>query len=235
MKNEALNSPTKRIGHEIRFSLVWKLNIKLFFRLLGLFLVLDLALCLVSALGLIVRTEQTVAAVAARLNQTGLPIPDAENWLVLNGYSISLQTEEPKGFQLPQILLNHSNQIVSGRRSIDLPNLHDWPFWRQLEGVTYNAMIEDSRQAYLISIRFQETLRIFAGMFALVLILELLLLINSIFSGARTIRKILRPIEELAETAHNLTIGGVFTPEQLEVLTGKLDNINATKLDTRSQ
>jgi Signal transduction histidine kinase len=217
-----------------RFSLVWKLNIRLFFRTLGLFLALDLALCLVSAAGLIVRAEQTVAGAAEMLSQTGLPAPDAENWLEHTGCSVLLQTGEPKGFQIPptlQTLL--AKQSASGVRSIDLPNLEGLTFWGQLEGVTYNVMIEDRRGSYLISIRLHETLRIFAEMFAIVLILELLMLLRSLFSGARMIRKALRPIEELAETAQNLTTGGVFIPEQLEVLADKLDDINATKLDTR--
>lgn len=233
MKNEPLNDPTNRIGHKLRFSLVWKLNIKLFFRLLGLFLALDVALGLVTAAGLIVRAEQTVVSVAERVNQTGLPTQDAENWLELTGYSVSLQTGEAKGFQLPQALQNHSKQTASGTRSIDLPDSENLPLGRQLEDITYNATIDDSRQSYLVSIHLQETLRIVAGMFAIVLLLELFMLFGSIFSGARTIRKILRPIEELAKTAQNLTIGGVFTPEQLEVLAGKLDGINATRLDTR--
>jgi len=63
--------------------------------------------------------------------------------------------------------------------------------------------------------------------------LELLMLFGSIFSGARTIRKTLRPIEELAKATQTLTTDGVFTPEQLKVLAGKLDDINATRLDTR--
>jgi signal transduction histidine kinase len=217
-----------------RFSLVWKLNIRLFFRMLGLFLALDLALCLVSAAGLIVRAEQTVAGAAEMLSQTGLPAPDAENWLEHTGCSVSLQTGEPKGFQIPptlQTLL--AKQSASGVRSIDLPNSQGLTFWGQLEGVTYNVTIEDRRGSYLISIRLQETLRIFAEMFAIVLILELLMLLRSLFSGARMIRKALRPIEELAETAQNLTTGSVFIPEQLEVLADKLDDINATKLDTR--
>jgi len=234
MKREPLNSPTNRIGHKIRFSLVWKLNIKLFFRMLGIFLVLDVALCLVSAGGLFVHSEQTVAATAERLNQTGLPTPDAENWLKLTGYSVAPQTGVPKGFQLPQALQTYlSKQTASGVRSINLPNSEGLTLWGQLEGVTYHVTINDNGQSYLISIRLQEALRIFVGMSSLLLILEFLMLFGSIFSGARTIRKALRPIEELAETTQTLTTGGVFTPELLEVLAGKLDGINATRLDTR--
>ena len=220
--------------NKIRFSLVWKLNFKLFFRILGLFIALNVALCLVSATGLIVRAEQTVATATEQLKQTGLPTQDAQNWLKLTGYRVSLLSGEPKGFQLPQILQTGIFQkTVSGRRNIDLPNSDSLTFWEKLEGVTYNATIDDNGQSYLISIRLQETLRIVVGMFSLIMLLELLMLFSNIFSGARTIRKALRPIEELAQTAQSLNIGGIFTPEQLEALAGKLDNINATKLDTR--
>ena len=234
MKSEPLNSPTNRIGHKIRTSIVWKLNVKLIFRTLRLFITVNLILCLVSAAGLIVHAELTVAAVAEKLNQTGLPTPDAENWLELTGYSVSLQTEQPEGFQLPKALQTHlTKQLVSGVRSIEIPEWEGLALREQLKGVTYNVALQNSKGSYLISVHLQETLQIFAVMFTLVLMLELLILLSSIIAGARLIRKTLRPIEELAETAHNLTIGGGFTPEQLEVLAGKLDGINATKLDTR--
>lgn len=195
---------------------------------------LDIALCLVSTAGLIVRSEQTVATAAERLNQTGLPTLDAENWLELTGYSVSVQTGEPQGFRIPQTLQTYfSKQTASGIRSVELPKSDGVIFGRQLGGFTYNVTIDNNGRSYLISIRPREALRIFVGMFGIVLILELIMLLGSIISGARTIRKTLRPIHELAETAQTLTMGGVFTPEQLEVLAGKLDGINATRLDTR--
>jgi len=94
MNNDPLNDSPNSIGIRIKFSIVWKLNIKLFLRLLGLLLVLDIFLCLGSAVGLIVRTEQTAAAAAQILNQTGLPSPETANYLALTGCGISLQTEE---------------------------------------------------------------------------------------------------------------------------------------------
>ncbi|KUO78459.1 MAG: histidine kinase [Desulfosporosinus sp. BRH_c37] len=234
MKSEPLNSPAQRIGHKIQFSLVMKLNLKLFFRMLGLFLVLDVILCLVTAAGLIIHTEQTVAVVAERLNQTGLPTPDAENWLELNGLSVLPQTREAKGFKIPKYLQTHLFKLTaSGARSIDLPDSKGLNFWGHLEGITYNVTTEFDSGSYRISIRLQETLRILIWMFAIVLILELLMLFRSIFSGARLIRRTLRPIEELAEAAQNLNTAAVFAPAQLEVLAGKLDDINATRLDTR--
>lgn len=197
-------------------------------------MVLNIVLCLVAAAGLIVRTEQTVAVVAEMLNQTGLPTtPVEENWLTLTGYTISLQTGEAKGFQIPKNLQPYlSKQTASGVRSIDLPDSGNLTVWGLLQDVTYNVTVEASN-SYRISYRPQKTLQIFVGMFAIVLILELLMLFRSIFSGARMIRKTLRPIQELAETAQNLSTEGNFEPEQLKALAGKLDNINATRLDTK--
>lgn len=211
-----------------------KLNLKLFFRLLGIFLVLDVFLCLVSVAGVIVRAEQTMASTAQLLKQTGLPTENGEGWLELTGSSISIQTGEPKGFRIPSALQTQfSKQTASNVRSIALPDSEGLTFWGNLKGVTYNVTIDDSGGPYRISIHPLESLRIFLGMFALLLILEILMLFGSLPSGARTIRRTLRPIEELAEAAQTLNTEGVFTPEQLEVLTGKLDDINATRLDTR--
>lgn len=197
-------------------------------------MILDIALCSVSAAGLIVRAEQTVAVAAEALYQTGLPAPNEENWLALTGYSISTQTGDAKGFQIPKNLQKYlSKQTASGVRSIELPDSENLTVWGVLQNVTYNVTVEAGNSSYLISYRPQKNLQIFAGIFAVILVLELIILFSSVFSGARMIRKTLRPIQELAETAQNLSTEGLFTPEQLKVLAGKLDDINATKLDTR--
>lgn len=224
------------ISKKIRFSLVLKLNIKLFFRTLVLFLTLDLFLVAGSATGLIVRAEQTAATAAQMLKQTGLPTQYAEQWLSLTGYSVTPETGKPQGFKIPAPLQAYlSKQTASGVRSIDLShsqNLHDWD---RLTSITYNVTVTlaDNGPSYRISIHPQKTLQIFVGMFAMLLILELLMLIRNFSSGARMIRRSLRPIEELAETAQNLSSENVFAPKQLEVLADKLDDINATRLDTR--
>ncbi|WP_407314374.1 sensor histidine kinase [Desulfosporosinus sp. SB140] len=234
MNDEPVNNPPDGIGTRIRFSIVWKLNIKLFLHTLGLFMVLDLILGLGSVAGLIMHAEQNVAAVAQRLNQTGLPTPESEDWLALTGCSVSLQTGEAKGFHIPTSLQAYlPEQTASGVRSIDLQDSESLNKWGRFVGVTYNVTIEVGNRSYRISFRPQETLQIYAVLFALILSLELLMLFRSIFTGARMIRNTLRPIQELAETAQNLSTDGFFSPAQLEVLAGKLDNINAAKLDTR--
>lgn len=234
MKSEKISNPPDRISTKIRSSIVWKLNIKLFLRNLLIFLVLDILLLTLSAAGLLVNAEQKAAMAAAKLNQTGQLTSDAEDWLQLNGYNISKQTEEPEGFRIPKSLQPHLPQrTASGVRSIDLPDGGSIYSWQQLQAIAYNITIEAGHESYRFSYHPQNALLIFSGMFAILLIIELLLLLKGMFSGARMIRQTLQPIKELAQTAQDLSIEGSFSPEQLKAIAGKLDDINAARLDTR--
>lgn len=220
--------------NEIRFSIVWKLNLKLFLRKLGLLLILDLIICLVSAAGLIVRAEQTVSLAAEKLNQAGMPGEEAKNWLALSGYSISRQTDELDGFHIPQNLQTYLSPLTaSGIRRIDLPAQKGLNLWERVQNITYNVTVKTNESLYLISYNPQKALQIFVVSLILILLFELSVLLKSISTVARMIRTTLRPIHELAETAQSLSTDNLFTPEQLQALAGKLDNINAAKLDTR--
>ncbi|SDG67146.1 sensor histidine kinase [Desulfosporosinus hippei] len=234
MKNEPSSTSTNGIGNKIRFSLVWKLNIRLFLRLVVIFLTINVFLCFASVAAVIVRTEMTVTNAAQLLNQSGLPSEDADSWLKLQGYSVSLLTEEQEGFRIPNFIQKIlPNKVITGSRSVHIPESESMDSWRHSEGILYNVTIDADGRTYLISISLKETLIIFLGIFVLLLILEILMLLGSISSGAGTIRRALRPIEELAETAQNLNTDGTFTPQQLAVLAGKLDDINVSRLDTR--
>lgn len=234
MNSETSNNPSNSLSHKIRFSIVWKLNFILFLRKFGLFLVLDLILGLVSVAGLIIHAEQTAAAAAEILTETGLPTPDEENWLTLAGCSIQLPTEKIQGFHIPKVLQpNLSPLTASGIRSFDLPDEEGLNAWGVLQAVSYNMAIEINNSSYLISYHPQKSLRILAEIFAVILLFELIMLFSNISSNTRMIRNTLRPIHELAETAYDLSTEGAFSPEQLKALAGKLNNINAAKLDTR--
>ena len=65
------------------------------------------------------------------------------------------------------------------------------------------------------------------------LICQLVSLISNLFKNAGSIKKVLRPIQELAATAAKLNNVSGMSPEELKVLAGKLDEINATHLDQR--
>ncbi len=65
------------------------------------------------------------------------------------------------------------------------------------------------------------------------LICQLASLITNLFKNAGSIKKVLRPIQELAATAAKLNQAERMSPEELRALAGKLDEINATHLDQR--
>ena len=234
MKNEQINSPANSIGNKIRFSIVLKLNTKLLFRVFKIFLTFDLALCLLCVAGQIAHSEQTVASIAGVLSETGLPLQNEQNLLVLTGCNVTIQTEQPKGFHIPGFLqARFSKLTASGVRSIDFPTEKGLSFWNYLQGITYHVTVNTNGQSYLISIYGKSSMQIFEWIFVILLILELVILLSGISKGAKTIRSTLRPIQELAEAAQSLSSSGDFTPHELEALAGKLDSINATKLDTR--
>lgn len=234
MKNNTTNTPPNRFSNQLRSSIVWKLNAKLFFRTLGLFWGLNIILLAASVAGLFWHTEQIIADVTETLVQSGMPSAEAKDWLALNGYSISLQAGEAKGFHMPENLQKYlSPQTATAARSFDLPEPKILALGELLREFTYNVTVETDDITYLISYHPQRILNIFIQIFAIILLLQLVKLLSSIFSGARLIRKTLRPIQDLAETAQTLSNQDIFSPEQLKDLAGKLDHINAARLDTR--
>ena len=66
-----------------------------------------------------------------------------------------------------------------------------------------------------------------------VLVFQGIFLLTSLFGNNRSIRKVLRPLQELAATAAKLNQVERMSPEELKALAGKLDEINATHLDRR--
>lgn len=235
MNNEPL-SPANRLGNKFRFSIVLKLNAKLFLRIFSVFLTFDIILILLCAAGLSVRAEQAAGNAAEYLSRTELPSQADKDLLALTGCSAAVKKEEPNGlrFQIPGILQNRFPKLTAkGVRVIAFPKTPGLSFGTYLESASYHVPADINGQPYVISVTNASTIRLLEYGFIVLMVLELLMLLGGISSGARTIRRTLQPIEELAETAKTLNAGGTLTPEQLETLAGKLDDINAARLDTR--
>jgi two-component system sensor histidine kinase ArlS len=232
--NHAADNNHIRFSDRIRFSIVWKLNFKLFFRMLGVFLALDLMLILLLLAGLMVRAEQTAATSAEIFNQTSPYSAEAENWLALTEYSISPHAELEGQFQIPKVLQKHFPPPTAGNpRSFQISSSGDMSTQDFLENISYNITVTADPNLFVLSYHPQKTLQIFLLTLAVLLVIQLLMLLKNISSGAQLIRHTLRPIQELTEAAQNLSTDAAFSPEQLKALAGKLDNINAAKLDTR--
>lgn len=217
-----------------RSSIVWKLNTKLFLRLLNIFVNLNFCLALVCVAGLFLHAEHIAGDAAEKLARTGLPSLESTEWLDLNGIEISPHTVEPEGFHLPLSIQPYFSSLTAAEiRSIELPDPGNLTMLERIRDVTYNVTVELDNRSYIISYRPQNTLQILITLFGIIVLIEFIMLLSNISSNGRMIRQTLRPIEQLAEATRSLSHDGTFSPEQLKDLAGKLDDINATRLDTR--
>ena len=97
----------------------------------------------------------------------------------------------------------------------------------------YTLYLSNGGAPYTIQIDLSGPAAIFVFAARVLLICQLASLVTNLFKNAGSIKKVLRPIQELAATAARLNQVGHMSPEELRALAGKLDEINATHLDRR--
>ncbi|UQT50673.1 HAMP domain-containing histidine kinase [Flavonifractor plautii] len=88
-------------------------------------------------------------------------------------------------------------------------------------------------EPYAIRLDLTQPAAIFVFAARVLFICQLASLVTNLFKNAYSIKKVLRPIQELAATAAKLNQVERMSPEELKALAGKLDEINATHLDRR--
>ena len=88
-------------------------------------------------------------------------------------------------------------------------------------------------QPYAITLDLSSPVTFFVFVTRILLVVQLISLVSNLFKNAGTIKKTLRPIQELAAAAARLNTVSGMSPEELQMLAGKLNEINATHLDTR--
>ena len=98
---------------------------------------------------------------------------------------------------------------------------------------SYTLYLPHNGDPYTIQIDLSSPAAIFVFAARVLLICQLVSLITNLFKNAGSIKKVLRPIQELAATAAKLNQAERMSPEELRALAGKLDEINATHLDQR--
>ncbi|NLY71285.1 MAG: HAMP domain-containing protein [Clostridiales bacterium] len=204
-------------SNKFRFSIVYKLNSKLFFRLLVIFLVIDLFIFASLGVALIIQGENKINGVLDEFFESGLP--NEESWLNAAGYDIVEIQRKPEGLILPFNL--DRKDPKNAARSFSFSESK------------YNYEFEYEDATYRISIDYALEIIIFKRILQILIIIQLIILISSIFSGARLVRRTLQPITDLAEVTHSLSSGRSFSVDEMEMLADKLDKINAAKLDTR--
>ncbi len=223
---------TSRPTGPIKSSIVARLNARLFFRLLGIYLLLDILLILLFWGGLIVWSDRQAAELKALAEKQGAPSEEAAAWMSAGSYSVAEAEGDPNGILLPHWL--PSPQALEGdQRWFDPGTVHLIPLMIFSTGgpTSYTLVTQVQGQDLAITLDLSRPAALFVFAGRVVLICQLVSLVLNLFKNAGTIRRTLRPIQDLAAAATRL--GGSMSPEELQALAGELDEINASHLDRR--
>ena len=200
-------------------SIVGRLNARLFLRLLGTFLLLDLLLAGLAGLGLFWHAEHRCADVAALVEERGVPTREALAWMAAGDYTIVPLERAPEGRLLPG-WLPLPEETADGLRRWEAP-------------ACYTVELPNGGEPYAVALDLTGALRLLTAAAAVVAATELIFLLSGLLRNASIIKKTLRPIQELAAAAARLNSMAHMSRQELEALAQELDKINATHLDER--
>ena len=218
----------------LRHSITGKLNRRLFFRLLGIFITLNIIICIIAGLGLWFFSERRIANSVALLDS--YDIPEYGAWSDLAGIT------------LREIKDEFHNAEFSSQWPSPWLRLHDYwddisyrgfrangsGFEGALRSISYVVGIKRSGSIYEITLSVGSFIFPFVCCMFALFGFELLSLLSRTFRDRRMVRKTLDPIAELARTAQSLNeVNRQLDHEMTMALAGKLDGIDAGRLDMR--
>lgn len=210
-----------------RFSLVAKLNFQLWIRQLGMFILIDVILVL-GIISLLVVYGEYLAGNAMEF------MSHQNGW---DHYNVKLvpRLDRTRGLRIPTYFQDYfPDTTASGKRRFLIDLDPDLSFSQKIQGLTYRIEFDNDNLSYGLEINLDPIVTVSFIIIVVLAVLEGLLLIRGVFIRSYMIRKTLKPISELAEKARILnTDRGPYTPEEMTELAGKLDGINAARLDTR--
>ena len=228
-KKHAARSPGR-----IKSSIVARLNTRLFFRLLGIYFCMDLLLTLLFTGGMFLWAERQCVEISALVDQRGVPSADATEWMQAGDYIVTAGDYAGGGWALPSFF-PAPEETAEGTRYFDpgdtslffgLIRFHSG-------GPTSYSLSMPGAAPYTITLDLSRPAAAFVFASRVLLIFQIVSLISNLLRNAGTIKKTLKPIQELAAAAAKLGNVSAMSPEELKILAGKLDEINATHLDKR--
>jgi signal transduction histidine kinase len=236
----------------VRNSIARKLGSRMVLRLFGLFVSLDIVLGLITGGCLIAYSELKAAEVAGLLPraETAQEISPAEaspqtpgvlhmtpELQKLTGVSITrtvgeipgVRIPQPIAFVLPDLTRDAKRDLVT--LSGDGVRVADY-----LQNIDYVVYYSTGGTVWKIDIALKPLLHL-VDIGALILIVyELLTILSRGRKDRRFVRRTLDPITELTRATQDLNaVTRQLDPEKMAALAGKLEGINAARLDTRIQ
>jgi len=229
---ETVQFKTAEPGGKIRSSITNKLNRKLFFRLLGLFISFNVLICIIAGVTLAFYCERKVTNAIDFIPQHELP--DEGQWMSLTGFNIRMLSERTVGDSVRWPFLRYLSYepefVYRGFRA------EQDGFSNTIRSVSYLVNVGYNEKLYEIEVRIGTFLLYFIYAFFALIVFEILTLVSRTVDDRKMIRKTLDPIAELARAAQSLNeVNRQLDREKAMALPGILDGIDAGRLDTRIQ
>lgn len=212
-----------------------KLNMSLWIRLMGIFLMLNLVYLTAAAVTVAVYAERTAAGVAARISDQGSIGDGSAELLDAANIRVIQLDREPSGW-IPSNALRWAfpDQTADAHRRFEIGEGADLPLWKRVCSMSFRVEQVVNDVPYAVAIRLAPMVTSLAAIFLILLIAQFSASVNSYFESGRVIGSTLSPVVELAEKAQSLSVQrGPYSPEEMHALAGKLEGIDAARLDTR--
>ncbi len=236
--SDTKNAYSTNITTKIRSSLVIKLNVRMLGRLLSGFLAINVLIILMGFFVVLWRAEEGAQDIVKTIELA----PDnlQSTYHGFKKYQILIKEEPLKGIKLPRNIQKRLPlEVTDAKRSIRVSGINkEMKLLERIDMVKYNIELSINDTSYQIIYDLGRDLRLFLYLLFIVLIYELLIIVGDISKGSRMIRKTLKPLSDLAETAKTLnaevlSMGSNADGAQIKDLAGVISSIDANKLDKR--
>lgn len=217
---------------KISSSLVLKLNFRMMGRLFRGFLKLNILIILLSFFVILWNGERKAEGIINGIER----YPENYRYYFYDDIRVSKATGSKKGYILPSSISKWLPVDIGGaRRDFDIDkDDSNIGVFKRIDSLKYKIEFTLDGSNYVIEYSLGRNIRNFLTMFIVILVFELLILIGDVSKGHRSIRKTLRPIEELTETAKNLQMEMKGSSDKyIRDLAGKISTIDADKLGKR--
>ena len=180
MKRNRFQTPPDTLAVARDSSLVLRLNLGFFLRQLGIFLIMDLLLCLLTLGGVVLYAEDRCADAAALVAERGVPTQEAMAWMGASDYTIMPLGREAQGYNVPVLpWLPPREEMAQGLRS--------WVLWE-----SYTVELPNGGEPYAVRVELSGIAQIAGWVGAVLLICQGAALQTGLFGNHRSIRKVLR-------------------------------------------
>ena len=199
---------------------------------MGLFLSINITICVISAVALAFYSENKIINALEMLD--GNQPPQNGEWLQLSGISVHILSEPTgsRSVKWPFSRFLPYETVNSARRFRSSPGgARD-----AIRSITYVVEVGANDSFYEVGLSIGQFILYFIYAFIALIAFELLTMLSRTATDRRMVRRTLDPIAELARAAQSFNeVNKQLDHEKMMALAGRLDGIDARRLDTRIQ